>query len=132
MATSIDNVAKEIVQALKDFQGQTNDSVQEAVTKTAKATVKQLKATSPVRSGDYAKGWAVKTEESKRGKFRFIAIVHQRGDTYRLMHLLERGHALVAGGRKVGHASAKPHIAAAEEAAINMLHDEIVQGIERG
>ena len=63
--------------------------------------MRQLKATSPKRTGKYAKSWTKK----KRGR---KIIVHNK--EYQLTQLLEKGHAKRGGGR----VAARVHIAPVE------------------
>ena len=74
---------------------------------------KILKADSPEKTGDYAKGWRMK--KTSKGY-----IVHNKTD-YQLTHLLEHGHARKGGGRDV---KAKVHIRPAEENAIKAFCKE--------
>ena len=67
-----------------------------------------LKANSPKRTGDYAKGWSYEVDEDVPGSY--------TGHVYNkrkpgLTHLLEKGHAKRSGGRVAGI----PHIAPAFE-----------------
>ena len=73
----------------------------------AKSAVKQLKATSPKRTGRYASGWTRK----KKGN---AIIVHNK--QYQLTHLLEKGHAKRGGGR----VAARVHIAPVEKRVQSM------------
>ena len=73
----------------------------------AKSAVKQLKATSPKRTGKYASGWTRK----KKGN---AIIVHNK--QYHLTHLLEKGHAKCGGGR----VAARVHIAPVEKQVQSM------------
>ena len=74
----------------------------------AKHAVKQLKATSPKRTGKYASGWTKK----KRGK---AIVVHNK--SYQLTHLLEKGHAKRGGGR----VAVRVHIAPVEKQVQSMV-----------
>lgn len=128
---NIDKLALEIMRSLEAYKDLMVDDMTEAVNATAKETVKMLKSSSPKRSGDYAKDWASKRDSNLGKKWRYSMVVYQKGENYSLTHLLEKGHALVRGGRKVGSSPAITHIAPAEEFAAEMLMDEIVSRIER-
>lgn len=83
------------------------DYVDEAIVKTAMEAQKEVKKTSPKKSGRYAKGWSVDKKETSEGPYETI----YNKNTYQLTHLLEFGHVLKVGGRVAGTVSAKPHIA---------------------
>ena len=101
---------------------------------TAKASVQELKQSSPknqkdgpkVRRGKYARGWKVKEEKSTTIP---TYTVHNATD-YQLTHLLEYGHVLRKGGRVYGRAKPYPHIAKAEAAAIKSFEQSIRKGIQ--
>lgn len=126
----IENLAKEITETLKEFEGATDAVIEEAVTKTAKDAVKELKKAKPPGSGqynswnEYNKSWKVmQTKTDKR--YNKKATIHNQ-DKYNLTHLLEKGHALVNGGRT----RAFPHIAPVAEKAEEELMENIKKGIE--
>lgn len=128
MPISIDKLAQAINEELTKFAGAADEVVAEAVNKVAKDTVQRLKQTSPKRSGKYAASWQAST--LRGGRHYNGKIVHAGGGEYRLTHLLEHGHAVVRGGRVVGHAPAEPHIESAEQAAIDSFITEIQKGVE--
>lgn len=103
--TSINDLANEISRELRLYMADLNNGLEVAKEETAKELVQDLKLISPEATGDYKKGWRIKSE---RGKF----IVYNKTN-YMLTHLLEKGHAKRGGGR-VG---AQIHIAPAEERA---------------
>lgn len=95
----------------------------DAAKKAANDTMKLLKRTSPKKKGTYAKGWKVTYQD---GSY----IVHNAklpGYT----QLLEKGHDVIAGGAKVGHAPAQPHIAPAEKTGADEFVNLAEEYIER-
>lgn len=109
---SIDDLAKEVNKACEVYADDVNRKIKEIIPGVAKDTVKELKTTSPKRTGQYAKGWGVKNESVR---LTTTATVYNK-KRYRLTHLLEKGHASRGGGRTV---PPKPHIGKAEQKAIN-------------
>lgn len=111
----INDLSKEITQALREYTTEVEEGLEEAKVEVAKETVKRLKQKSPKKTGDYRKGWA-------RKKVGTAQVVHNRTD-YQLTHLLEYGHAKRGGGRVAGI----PHISPAEEWA----NDEYLKRVEK-
>ena len=84
----------------------------------------QIEQTAPRKTGRYAKSWAVKkTSETSNS---LEVTVHSK-TRYALAHLLENGHAKRGGGR----VAAIPHIAPAEEAAVQSLERNIETALGR-
>lgn len=114
---------KELMDDLQAYTDDVTKGVKESVEAVGKEAVAQLKKTSPrkikgKKKGQYAKGWRVqKTSETATEK---IVTVHNKTD-YQLTHLLENGHA----NRDGGFTDARPHIAAAAEAASKNLERKI-------
>lgn len=119
---------------LAEFGETSAKAVSKAAEETAKATVQELKQSSPknqkdgpkIRRGKYARGWKVKEEKSTTIP---TYTVHNATD-YQLTHLLEYGHVLKKGGRVYGRAKPYPHIAEAEAAAIKSFEENIRKGIQ--
>ena len=125
---NIDGLAKAVTKALSEFSGVCSETVENAVKKTAKETVTQIRNAAREKfggTGEYAKSWKSKKQKTKSGVYSTVVYNEEH---YRLTHLLENGHAKVNGGRVPG----KPHIAPAEENAAEMLEQLIREGIERG
>ena len=123
---SIDQLAAEIAQGLAEYSQDVVEKVNLSSERVGKAAVKQLKSTSPKKSGKYAKSWAVKTEPEVGQPHK--RIVHVKPPHHRLTHLLEHGHAKVGGGRVEG----KPHIRPAEEMVIQEFMQEVEEAIRNG
>ena len=114
----------DIKKILNDF----SVDVQEGITKAAEQIAKQgaadLKATSPRRTGKYAKGWRVKTNKG----YGFVECEIYNANSPGLTHLLEHGHKITRNGRKVGVANAKVHIKPVEE-KVNREFEKAVEKI---
>lgn len=118
MATKIDNLASEIIEGLKEYADLASDDVKKAVRKAGNTVRKEISASAPSDTGKYAKFWTVKkTRETSNS---LEVTVHSK-NRYQLAHLLEHGHAKRGGGR----VAARPHIAGAEQSAIETLESEI-------
>lgn len=118
--TSIDNLANEITSALKEYTTEVEEGLEKAKEENAKDGVKILKATSPKKTGKYARGWRTR----KIGK---AWVVHNATD-YQLTHLLEKGYAKVGGGRVAG----RPHIRPVEEKIIVGYEKQLEKVIRGG
>lgn len=113
----------ELVSAIEDeleeYGQKTSDQVREVVDSVTEEAVETLKATSPKKSGQYAKGWkATATNDTNTGLTKTI-----HNQTPGLTHLIENGHAKQNGGRVEG----TPHIAPVEKQAIQTLESRLKQ-----
>lgn len=121
---NVEQMAMEIHKQLKEYTDEVKENVWQTAMNVSEKAVVKLKEESPKRKngGEYAGNW-------KRSTDRFGIIIHNKGPTYRLTHLLEKGHQLKRGGRKIGEdVPAHPHIAKIEQECI----DEYVAEVERG
>jgi hypothetical protein len=115
---SIDNLAGEIAKQLATYTKDVERKVKQAENKVAREAVEELKQRSPVDTGDYADGWAVKRVDGK--------LVIHNSKKYQLTHLLEYGHVKANGGR----VPARVHIRPVEEKAIADFTNLIEKAIE--
>lgn len=120
--TKIDNLANEIMEGLKEYADLASDDVKKAVRKAGTAVRKEIAANAPQDTGKYAKSWTVK--KTKETSNSLEVIVHSK-NRYQLAHLLEHGHAKRGGGR----VAARPHIAQAEQSAVETLESEIERSL---
>lgn len=115
---NIDNLANEIINGLEEYADLANDEMKKAVRKAGNSVKKDIKANAPKKTGAYSKSWAVKTTKETSNALELT--VHSK-NKYQLAHLLEYGHAKRGGGRT----QAQPHIAPAEEKAVQELEEDI-------
>ncbi len=123
---NINQLADEIAKGLAEYSQDVVEKVNISSEKVGKAAIKQLKKTSPKRHGKYAKSWTMKTEPEVGQPHK--RIVYVKAPHYRLVHLLEHGHAKVGGGRVEGI----PHVRPAEEEVIREFTREVEEAIKRG
>ncbi len=114
----------EIEKALKEYTEEVEEAVAQIIEEDVEAAVKELKDTSPKKTGEYARGWTAKKEMTDGG----IKMTIYNKTKPQLTHLLEFGHAKRGGGR----VSARPHIAPVEEKLIDQVTRDIEEAIRRG
>lgn len=119
---SIENMADAIMKELNQYADLTSEGVKNAVTKAAKTVKSEIQAGAPVKTGAYKKSWSTKNTAESSNKLEITVYSRNR---YQLTHLLEKGHAKRGGGRVEG----RPHIAPAEQYAIEQLEAEIRKGL---
>ena len=126
---NVDSLARNIMSVLNDYKDATEAAMAEAVDATAKEAVNELRNANPAGAGkyhswaDYNKGWTFSVLKSKKSAQ--AKVVHNKTG-YRLTHLLEKGHALVKGGRT----QAFEHIAPVNDMAEKMLITELQKRIK--
>ena len=119
---SIDEMADAINEGLKEYATLASAEVKKAVRKSAKTVKEQIQSGAPSRTGRYKESWvATKQSESSQS---LQMVVHSK-NRYQIAHLLEHGHAKRGGGR----VAARPHIAPAEEKAVQTLEFEVEKAL---
>lgn len=116
MAKSVQDQIRAI---LEEYGQEVQEVVNKAARETAKETVKDLKQTSPKskRAGKhYANNWAMKEKKIPAGGIN--TVVYNKAPTYRLTHLLEKGHVVKNQYGTYGRAPAIRHIEPAEERGV--------------
>lgn len=119
---SIDSMASEIMKGLQDYADLATTDLKSSVRKAGAVARKEIQATAPKDSGAYAKSWTVKKTKETANALEVTVYSRNR---YQLAHLLEHGHAKRGGGRVFG----KPHIANAEQNAIETFETEIKKAL---
>ena len=121
----VSQLSAAVMEQLTEYAELAMEEMKEAVKKVGTTVRKDIEASAPRDTGDYAKSWAVKTTKESANVLQVT--VHSR-NRYQIAHLLEHGHAKRGGGR----VAARPHIAAAEKAGIEQLEREIERSLANG
>lgn len=119
------NLGDEIAKAVTQYTTEVTAGIKKDVRDVAKNCRDEIKSKSPVKTGDYKKGWSERTAFETKNELRVT--VYNRTD-YQLTHLLENGHAKVNGGRVPGY----PHIRPAEERAEKELERRVKVTVKGG
>lgn len=122
---SVDQLADAVAEILGDYAETTEVGMKKAVRDAGNTVKKAIGEGAPVKTGKYAKSWAVKTTKETANALEVT--VHSR-NCYQLAHLLEHGHAKRNGGRT----RAIPHIAPAEEKGMEQLERDIERSLRNG
>lgn len=113
---------------INDILNEYSNDIQEGITReaelVAKEAVSELKATSPIRTGKYRKGWRVKTTKG-RG---FVECIVHNSTNYQLTHLLEKPHLK----RNGGITTPKVHIKPVEEKSKREYEKKVENIIKNG
>ena len=124
---NLNNFASEITKITREYLEEVEDETDKAVMETAFDARDELKVAGAFKDGKkgrYRKGWTITFNQTR---LNIEAIVHNTD--YQLTHLLEFGHQLVRGGRKIGDVQAFPHIDQVNEEAQRMLEERISKAI---
>lgn len=120
---TVDSLADAVMEGLTEYADLATDELKKAVRKAGNEVKKDIQVTAPKDTGDYQKSWAVKNTKETSNSLEVTVYSKNR---YQLTHLLEFGHAKRGGGR----VAARPHIAPAEESAVEKLEKEIQKALE--
>lgn len=125
----ISEMEKVIMDALEEYAEKASEVIGQTLPLIGEETAQDLRATSPKRTGNYAASWTYGMRESQGSKKRNKLIVYNK-DHYRIVHLLEHGHAKRSGGRSEGEGygqviHVKPAQERAEKKAIERITDKL-------
>lgn len=124
MSIQVDRMADEIAKMVSAYEAEIKKNLDVGGKAVANEGAKQLRQTSPKRTGEYAKGWGVTKEEGSFGE-NAKYIIHNKKH-YRRTHLLENGH-LARNGKRV---KAITHIKLVEEQVIKSYEKKVKEAIE--
>ena len=122
------SVTDQIKEILDEYTEEVKDVTEKTMRQYARESSQKLHQTSPEKTGDYEKGWAVKQERGYMGIPSFI--VHNKTD-WQLTHLLEFGHVTRNKYGTYKRTPAHPHIKPVEEWAQDELPEEIKRRLEK-
>ena len=116
----------QIEEILEDYGKSIAEELRDATQSVIKEGAKQLKSSSPIKTGKYAGSWKYRMDKGGGGAVQVVhGTIYAQAPHYRLTHLLENGHAKRGGGR----VAARPHIGAvndwAQEEVIKRLKEKI-------
>lgn len=118
----ISELEEVIMDALEKYADQAADVMSEVLPEVGKSTVANLKATSPKKTGDYAKSWKYVMQQSRGSKKKNKLVVY---DTMN-HRILEFGHA----NRDGGYTEGRPHVMPAKEKAEAEAIEKITEKLE--
>lgn len=115
----VTDLTTEVMTMLAEYGTDIQDAMNDATVLAGKNAVKELRKTSPRKSGKYAKGWTIKTDKKPFGQ----VVVTLYNKLPHLPHLLEYGHAKVNGGRVDGIPHIWPAAKHAEESLLEAAEE---------
>lgn len=121
-------ISDDITRIVEQYGHQAREAVEKAVKKTGRETAKELKNTSPRKTGAYASSWTTRTSRSG-GRLTSVTVYNK--DHYRLTHLLENGHVIKNGVGTYGRTRAIKHIAPAEQKGIADFEEYAREELEK-
>ncbi len=118
-----DELSDAVMEGLKEYAALATDELKKAAKEAGQNAKKELKSTSPKRTGEYRKSWTYKqTGETSNT----INVTVYSKNRYMLTHLLEYGHAKRGGGR----VPPKPHIGEAQDNAERELLSKLERALK--
>lgn len=121
-------ISDDITRIVEQYGRQAREAVEKAVRKTGRETAKDLKNTSPKRTGAYASSWTTKVTRSSG---RLIGVTVYNKEHYQLTHLLENGHVIKNKKGEYGRTRPIKHIAPAEQKGIADFEEYAREELEK-
>lgn len=108
------SVSAQLDKILEQYGRKANEAVEKSAKRAGRDTAKDLKNTSPKRTGEYASSWSTKVTRSS-GRLIGVTVYNKR---YQLTHLLENGHVTKNKKGEYGRTRPIKHIEPAEQEGI--------------
>ena len=121
----VDDLTATLMAELSQYTAEVAEEVKQACKDISKELTANIQRDSPVKTGEYKKGWTSKVAFEDKNNIRITTYNAKKGS---LTHLLEFGHSKVNGGRVDG----KPHIRPNEEKAKQDLVARIEKAVQNG
>lgn len=121
-------ISDDITRIVEQYGRQAREAVEKAVRKTGRETAKDLKNTSPKRTGAYASSWTTKVTRSSG---RLVGVTVYNKEHYQLTHLLENGHVIKNKKGEYGRTRPIKHIAPAEQKGIADFEEYAREELEK-
>lgn len=125
MSVKIDDLTKTVIKELESYSDRLTEDIKRDVKEVAAGCRDKIRQNSPVKTGDYRKGWSSRIAFENNQDIRME--VYNKTN-YQLTHLLEHGHAKTGGGRVPG----KPHIKPAADWAEEQLVKKVEVSVKKG
>lgn len=109
------SVSAQLDKILEQYGRKADEAVEKSAKRAGRDTAKDLKNTSPKKTGAYASSWTTKVTRSSG---RLIGVTVYNKDHYQLTHLLENGHVIVNKKGEYGRTRPIKHIEPAEQEGI--------------
>lgn len=127
MSLKIESIEIQMGEILDTYSKEVRRATNNAQDKIAKEAVQKLKNTSPKKTGEYAKGWAIKREKGKSG---IVDVTVYNKKKPQITHLLENGHLIINEKGEFGRFNGVKHIAPVVDWASDALPQEIERELE--
>lgn len=126
MAIKPEDFAKELEKQLLDYSDVVIEIVDDVTHQVGDLVMEEIKnhITFDEKTGDYIKSFSLKSTKTRTNRSRIWYVLKPH---YRLTHLLEKGHALLSGGRS----RAFPHIKYGDELANIKFPELLKEAIEK-
>lgn len=122
-----------VKQILEEATVDTNDALIECINKAGERGAKTLRSKDFTITGEnrkkYVKGWTYQKAEKFRFSIKSGQIYNKRQPA--LTHILEFGHPIMSGGKKVGDARAFPHIEPTQEEVVEYINRNLEKTIQK-
>lgn len=133
MRTTIEGLGESIKSQLENWSNtELRKAVNESIEETARVAAKTLKQGGPYRerTGKYTKDWTYDQRNNRTSVITGLnAYAVYNKKHYQLTHLLEKGHQLRRGGRKIGDVKAFEHIAPVNDTLGDLAVEKIKQKV---